>query len=217
MQTDDGRRGFGNARGSRSWEWFAALAVVAGLLLLGVANVAVRATWHELEDGVLWVSRPQGVTAGELSRGSSAARAGVRAGDVLMAIDGEPVESPADVVALAHGADDQHRFVYTLLRLGTRELAQVQLAPSAPGQQRALFRARRGRHLHPAGRRDGAPAPPGRPVLPALLLAHRRLLRCVHLLVRGPLRHSRLDFLLGRLCGHARAGAAAAPLHAGVP
>ncbi len=139
MQTDDGRRGFGNARGSRSWGWFAALGVIAVLLFLGVANVAVRATWHELEDGVLWVSRPQGVTAGELSRGSSAARAGVRVGDVLMAIDGEPVESPADVVAIAHRSDDRHRYTYTLLRLGTRELAQVQLAPVPQGNSVLYF------------------------------------------------------------------------------
>jgi hypothetical protein len=43
--------------------WFAALAVVVVLLGLGLANIYIRATWHEVEDGVLWVSRPDGVTA----------------------------------------------------------------------------------------------------------------------------------------------------------
>ena len=80
MRADDRRRASDDARGPSNWSWFAALGVVIVLLVLGAANVAVRATWHELEDGVLWVSRAQGVTAGELSDRSSAARAGVRVG-----------------------------------------------------------------------------------------------------------------------------------------
>src|SRR5262245_30583253 len=36
-----------------------ALAVVAILLALGVANIVTRARWHEVEDGVLWAARPR--------------------------------------------------------------------------------------------------------------------------------------------------------------
>jgi hypothetical protein len=46
--------------GARRATWFRLLAqaaVVAALLCLAVANIAVRATWSELEDGVLWRPR----------------------------------------------------------------------------------------------------------------------------------------------------------------
>src|SRR6266566_6338994 len=40
-----------------------ALGVVAVLAALGVANMALRAGYHDVEDGVFWTSRAEGVTA----------------------------------------------------------------------------------------------------------------------------------------------------------
>ena len=139
MRADEGRQGGGTTRSASTWGWFAAFGVVIVLLVLGIANVAVRATWQELEDGVLWVTRSQGVTAAELSGTSSAARAGVRVGDVLLAIDGQPVESAADVVDVAHQSAGNAPHTYTLLRLGTRELVQVRLAPIPQGNSVLYF------------------------------------------------------------------------------
>jgi PAS domain S-box-containing protein len=139
MRADEGRQGGGTTRGASTWGWFAAFGVVIILLVLGIANVAVRATWQELEDGVLWVTRSQGVTAAELSATSSAARAGVRVGDVLLAIDGRAVESARDVVDVAHQSAGDSPHTYTLLRLGTRELVQVRLAPVPQGNSVLYF------------------------------------------------------------------------------
>ena len=75
-----------------------AVSVVVGLLALAIANIAVRSSWSEVEDGVLWVSRAEGVVAAEIGARSTAAAAGIRRGDVLLAIDGQPVESPDEVV-----------------------------------------------------------------------------------------------------------------------
>jgi hypothetical protein len=52
------------------------LFVVSVLLCLGTANVAARATWREVEDGVLWRSRPEGVVAAEIAPGTPAAAVG---------------------------------------------------------------------------------------------------------------------------------------------
>src|SRR5690348_15167497 len=58
--------------------WFAwgrsifASTVVVLLMVLGAANIAVRGRWHEVEDGVLWSSRAEGITAVEIATGSSA-------------------------------------------------------------------------------------------------------------------------------------------------
>ena len=49
--------------------WFAwgrslfATAVVVVLVVLGVANIALYSRWHDVEDGVLWNARAEGVTA----------------------------------------------------------------------------------------------------------------------------------------------------------
>ena len=94
------------------------VAVTLALLTLGLANVVSRATSNEVEDGVLWVERAVGVVAAEVSAPSAASRAGVRPGDVLLAIDNQPIDGRADVLALQHQAQPGARHTYTLLRLG---------------------------------------------------------------------------------------------------
>ena len=110
-----------------------AAAVVVVLAGLGVANVEMRARWHEVEDGVLWSARAEGVTAVEVARGSAAAAAGIRRGDMLVAVNGLPVDTPADVVEFQHGARTGTRLHYSLLRLGARQALEVALAPAPEG------------------------------------------------------------------------------------
>ena len=50
----------------------------------------MRAQWHQVEDGVLWRARPEGVTAAEVAASSPAGAAGIARGDVLIAINGSP-------------------------------------------------------------------------------------------------------------------------------
>jgi two-component system, NtrC family, sensor kinase len=111
------------------------LPIVTALLLLalGLANVVQRATSDEVEDGVLWVARSAGIVAAEIASDSAAARAGVREGDVLVAIDGQPVEYREDVLALQQRAAPGERHTYTLVRLGSREVAEIVMAPVPSG------------------------------------------------------------------------------------
>ena len=76
-----------SAEGPRRVQWGrAALAVIvtAMLLTLVVANIAVRFSWVEVEDGILWEARAEGVVAASVGPEASGARAGIRAGDVLV-------------------------------------------------------------------------------------------------------------------------------------
>ncbi|MEW6322689.1 MAG: ATP-binding protein [Acidobacteriota bacterium] len=124
---------------TREWRLTALpVAVAIALLALGIGNVVERATRTEVEDGVLWVERAAGVVAAEVADGSAADRAGVQAGDVLLAIDGRPVETRAEVWTVQHGAAPGARHDYTLLRLGERQVLQVTLAP-LPGGPGALY------------------------------------------------------------------------------
>ncbi len=70
-----------------------------------------------MEDGVLWAASTGDLTAREIAPGSPAERAGLRAGDVLMAIDRKPVDSIDDVVAALHTATDGQALSYTVLRM----------------------------------------------------------------------------------------------------
>ena len=109
------------------------VAVTLALLSLGLVNVVSRATSSDVEDGVLWVERAVGVVAAEVATPSAASRAGVQPGDVLIAIDNQPIDGRADVLTIQHNARAGDRHTYTVLRLGSREVANVSLAPMPSG------------------------------------------------------------------------------------
>jgi PAS domain S-box-containing protein len=110
-----------------------AVVVVVILLALGAANVFLYSRWHEAEDGVLWASRAEGITAIEIASGSAAASAGIEKGDLLLAVNNTPVETAADVVSVQHDSREGTPIIYTLLRLGTRQSLTVTLAPAPRG------------------------------------------------------------------------------------
>ena len=102
------------------------------LIALGVANIATRARWQEVEDGVFWDARAEGVTAVEVATGSTGALAGITRGDILLAVNGQPVHTRADVTDFQHRGSTGTQLAYTLLRLGTRQALEVRLATAAP-------------------------------------------------------------------------------------
>jgi len=110
-----------------------AVLVVASLLWLAAANVVVRANWSEVEDGVLWVDEPQGLAATTIAPGSAADAAGMQTGDLLLAIDGQPMETRDDVLGVLHASAEQTRLAYTVLRIGSQEVHELtlQAAPSS--------------------------------------------------------------------------------------
>lgn len=122
--------------------WFRHLipvVVVAVLLSLGLANIVSRATWYEVEDGVWWTLRPEGVVAADIAPGTPAEAVGLQPGDVLIAIDDEPVEAVEDVTDRLHAAGRDSTLRYTVLRLGTREVIDVRLAPVPGGAGGVYF------------------------------------------------------------------------------
>src|SRR5215468_6958031 len=106
-----------------------ALAVVGMLMVLGVANIALRTQAHQVEDGVLWSDRAEGVTVADIAGNSPAARAGIERGDVLLAVNGIPVEHRADVIEYQHRGVAGTTLQYTLVRHGNRQAIEVELAP----------------------------------------------------------------------------------------
>lgn len=128
-------------RGVRWSGWISpvlAVALVAVLLCLAAANAVVRANWNERVDGVLWVDGSAGVVATEVAPDEAGDRAGVEAGDVLLAVDGSPVQSTRDLAERLHARQLADHVAYTLLRLDQSRLIDVTLQP-APGTETRLY------------------------------------------------------------------------------
>jgi two-component system, NtrC family, sensor kinase len=107
--------------------------VVLVLMGLGIANIARYSGWNEVEDGVYWGPTAEGVSAIEVAPGSPAAAAGIARGDVLLAVNGAPVESPSDVVDALHRGHEGTKLTYTLVRLKTRQALTVALTAAPRG------------------------------------------------------------------------------------
>ncbi len=116
-----------------AWRTLFAVGVAVVLVALGLENVRARARLHEVEDGVLWADGAEGVVAAEIAPDSAGASAGIRRGDVLVAVDGIPVRTPADVIEFQHRGRPGTRLSYLMVRLGARQAIEVSLAPIASG------------------------------------------------------------------------------------
>jgi PAS domain S-box-containing protein len=66
------------------------------LLVLGGWNIYQRVTWKEPSDGVVWTQRPGGLTAVRVSQDGPAYLSGIKPGDILFKINGNPVGNRAE-------------------------------------------------------------------------------------------------------------------------
>ncbi len=92
-----------------------------------------------MEDGVLWKAAPNWVVvAGEIASGSPGARAGLRPGDILEAIDGAPIDSVPQVTAALEAASRGQLLTYTVVRTRTPEMVDLRVEP-IPSGARGLY------------------------------------------------------------------------------
>jgi len=66
-------------------------------IIFGIINFHQRLSFDVPDDGVSWADSPHGVHAVFVVSNSPAERAGIRSGDVLVSIDGQPVSRAVDV------------------------------------------------------------------------------------------------------------------------
>ncbi|HEY7055710.1 MAG TPA: PDZ domain-containing protein, partial [Vicinamibacterales bacterium] len=116
----------------------AQVGVVLLLLCLGVANIVQRAQWNEVEDGVLWRAAGNDIVAAEVAPGTGAARAGIQAGDVILAIDGRPVDRVDEIVSLLHNSTNGRALRYTVLRMRAQQMVELTVQP-IPSSPRGLY------------------------------------------------------------------------------
>ncbi|MBV9100298.1 MAG: PDZ domain-containing protein, partial [Candidatus Dormibacteraeota bacterium] len=95
---------------------------------LGVAGAQRPLTPRWQEE----LGRPGGIEVAEVVAGSPAAAAGIRPGDVIVEVDGTPVQRPGDILRLMVGTAIDRFMVQRLLRDG-----RLQTLTAIPDELRA--------------------------------------------------------------------------------
>jgi two-component system, NtrC family, sensor kinase len=90
---------------------------LAAIIAAGI-NFDQQRKFRLPDDGVTWVDRQGSVQALHVSYGSQAARAGVRAGDAILKINGVPVTSASKVTQLLVGIGSWNKAEYEVRRRG---------------------------------------------------------------------------------------------------
>jgi PAS domain S-box-containing protein len=113
--------------------------VAFALAALGVYNIARKASFTLLDDGIFWVDAPQGVVAARVAPGAPGAQAGIQAGDILLALDDEEVRRATEVEeALARGARGS-RARYQVLRAEEKRALEVTVKPLPQGHVNLFY------------------------------------------------------------------------------
>jgi serine protease Do len=109
-----------------------------GMVDLGIARGPARRLGVELMPLSPQLAEYFGVTAGvlisQVEPDSPAARANMKSGDVITAINGQRVATPADVLARLRAAEDSTTVDVTLMR--EKKEVRVQAKPGEPARQR---------------------------------------------------------------------------------
>ncbi len=131
------------AEGPRRVQWGRAafaVGVTAFLLALVVANIAVRFSWAEIEDGILWEARAEGVVAARVGDEGAGDRAGIQPGDVLVAVNGRGIDRVEQVLDAQHGTLRGRPLSYVVSRAGVERPMRVDLE-ALPDGARLLYYA----------------------------------------------------------------------------
>ena len=119
--------------GTRSFKVALALATTGILLTLGAHNIALKASFRLLDDGVFWEGRQGQVIAKRLDPGGPAAKAGLRKGDVLVAIGDTAVSAPTDVREILDRSGEGQALTYQVIRVDERSAFVLSIAPLPRG------------------------------------------------------------------------------------
>ena len=106
-----------------------ALATLTAVIYAWI-NFRQRETYEIPDDGVAWFDTSHGAQAWKLAPNSPAARAGIRPGDILVAINGVPVETQVQVTRRLWRAGLWTQVRYKLLRNGQEFETPLVTAPA---------------------------------------------------------------------------------------
>src|SRR5579862_49733 len=105
-------------------------AATVAAIIFGIVNFQQRLLFEVPDDGASWVDAPAGVTALYIAADSPAARAGIKPGDYLLAIDGASMHRSVDVTKRLWSRGVWSEVHYNLDRAGRTFDATVLVIPA---------------------------------------------------------------------------------------
>lgn len=92
---------------------------ILALSILGGLNIYKKVTWTEPSDGVIWVEKPEGLTAIRVDEGSPAYLAGIEKGDILYRINNKPTKNKIDFLKnLWEAESSDQKVIYEINKEG---------------------------------------------------------------------------------------------------
>jgi len=101
-----------------------------GAIVFGVINFQQRLSFDMPDDGVSWSDSEQGLEAKFVAHNSPAQRAGIKSGDVLVSIDGQPLSRAIDVTKRLWGLGMWSQARYEIRRQNRTFDTRVVTAPA---------------------------------------------------------------------------------------
>ncbi len=92
--------------------------VTVAAIIFGILNFQQRARFDTPDDGISWLDTPQGVQAWHVSPDSPAARAGIKSGDTVQAVNGVEIHRAVQVTRQLWRAGLWTQVRYRILRAG---------------------------------------------------------------------------------------------------
>jgi hypothetical protein len=124
---------------SGSWKKALVLCTSAILLFLGLQNISLKSSFRLLDDGVFWETRDGRVVAKRVDPDGPAAVAGLRKGDVLVALGERAVDTASDVRRALEGSVEGQMLTYQVLREEEKRALAVSVAPLPRGNLGAYY------------------------------------------------------------------------------
>jgi PAS domain S-box-containing protein len=94
----------------------ATVLLTIGILILGALNAQQKRRYSPPDDGVSWVQGAGGIEARFVVQGGPAEKAGIKQGDILKAINENPLRNDLHVTQLLYQIGPWQRATYTLVR-----------------------------------------------------------------------------------------------------
>jgi PAS domain S-box-containing protein len=99
-----------------SFKYVATVLLTIAVLILGALNVQQKRRYKPPDDGVSWIQGAQGIQARLVVPDGPAAKAGIQTGDILKAINGEPLRNDRHVTQILYDLGVWSRATYTIVR-----------------------------------------------------------------------------------------------------
>ncbi len=115
-----------------SFKYVATVLLTIAVLILGALNVQQKRRYVPPDDGVSWIQGPAGIQARVVVPEGPADKAGIQRGDILKAIDGQPLRNDRHVTQILYELGVWSRATYTIVRNEKEVDTTVVIGPSPP-------------------------------------------------------------------------------------